>query len=183
MTWLKTDQIELASGRSYNFIAPEPESITIEDIAHGLSNTCRFGGHAVKFYSVAEHSVLVSQILEAGSHDPDRVLAGLLHDAHETYVGDTPSPMKPLLGGAYESLADCADLVIAEVFGLDVDLFKDPFVKAADTLALFHEGNLLMPRGPGVPTHPLPVGLGVHCWEPDLARENFLDRYSNTVVG
>jgi hypothetical protein len=61
----------------------------IEDIAHALSNQCRFGGHVKKFYSVAQHSIIV-----AWQCQPEDAPWGLLHDASETYLGDMVSPLK-----------------------------------------------------------------------------------------
>lgn len=68
------------------------QNICLEDIAHALACTNRYMGHAPRPYSVAQHSVLCAQ--HVGT---DHQLQALFHDAHEAYVGDMSSMVKPLL--------------------------------------------------------------------------------------
>jgi hypothetical protein len=75
------------------------DDIDINDIAHSLSLICRFNGHCKEFYSVAQHSVYVSLLLEEtekylSEPKPNLCIWGLLHDAPEAYLGDIPSPIK-----------------------------------------------------------------------------------------
>lgn len=78
------------SGRKFLLDSP---TFDIEDIAHSLGMTCRYNGHVRHFYSVAEHSVIVSLLMEEEKlGDP---MEGLLHDAHEAYLGDIVAPWKP----------------------------------------------------------------------------------------
>jgi 5'-deoxynucleotidase YfbR-like HD superfamily hydrolase len=96
---IKNPWIETYSGRVVDLLDPNPDDIVIEDIAHALSNICRFGGHSRVFYSVSQHSVLVSQGL------PDTMkLAGLMHDSAESYLSDIPRPLKLYLNGKYGDL-------------------------------------------------------------------------------
>lgn len=180
--------IETASGHRYAFEAPDPDTVTLEDIAHATSNICRFGGHVRRFCSVAEHSVLVSHIVETRERKapgeqvhPDRLRAALLHDAHEAYIWDAPSPLKPLLGDTFKDLARIADEIIAGKFlreGYDADSFKQDYIKRADRIALVVEGRALLPVGPtDSEWEPLPVGVN---WAggiaPEDAKRLFLDR-------
>src|SRR5438132_13165538 len=83
--------IMLQSGCLFDLANPEASEINVEDIAHGLAHTCRYAGQCDGFYSVAEHSVLVSQIVQHAK------LAALFHDAAEAFIGDMSRPLKQLL--------------------------------------------------------------------------------------
>src|SRR6266700_4788978 len=88
------DWIQTAMGRKFWPMDPRSGEVFIDDIAHALSMLCRFGGHCIRFYSVAEHSVLLSRVAE-----PRFKLWALLHDASEAYLADVPRPVKPALVG------------------------------------------------------------------------------------
>lgn len=75
---------------------PRPEDFVIEDIAHALSNQCRFAGHTTRFYSVAEHSVRVARYVESQNGWRDEVYAALNHDNSDAYMLDMPRPFKYL---------------------------------------------------------------------------------------
>lgn len=89
--------VKALSGRGINPFYPTEESISIGDIAHSLSMQCRFNGHIRNFYSVAEHSIKVSELLEDRGLDSLVQLYGLLHDASEAYIADLPKPFKDML--------------------------------------------------------------------------------------
>lgn len=139
--------IETFGGAFVDTHRPDPSSISLEDIAHALAQTCRFGGHCQRFYSVAEHAVFVSRRLERQTRDMAVVLAGLHHDDAEAYLGDIPRPMKPLLGDAYEALSDSMDDAIVQGLRLPFasELLHCETVKGADTWALFVEARHLLP--------------------------------------
>lgn len=67
------------------------DDVAIEDIAHGLAYQCRFNGQTREFYSVAQHSVMVMNLVPE-----EHRLAALLHDAAEAYLGDMVKPLKNL---------------------------------------------------------------------------------------
>lgn len=81
--------IQTFSGIKFTFLNPTSEMIEIEDIAHSLSMSCRYGGHCWPFYSVAKHSLIMSYLVS-----PENALAALLHDAPEFVLKDLPSPIK-----------------------------------------------------------------------------------------
>lgn len=113
MTLEQTEScISTWSGRWFDILAPQDYEYDIEEIAHSLSNLCRYTGHTNGFYSVAEHSVLVSRLV------PDNLaLRGLLHDASEAFLGDVASPLKKLLP-EYKAIERSVEQAIANYYGL-----------------------------------------------------------------
>ncbi len=175
------------SGEAYNFLDPDPGKIHLTDIAQSLSQICRFAGHTSSFCPVAEHCVLVSEILEAEGHPRWVVKSGLMHDAHEAFMWDCPRPLKPLLGPEFERLADLCDIAIAKRFEMSQQWFHDPLVKAADDLALVNEGAQLMSKfGPDYWSsrwRPLPPGVPFHSgMMPSAAKHAFLQRAKELCV-
>lgn len=130
--------IQTYSGRRFNPTKPYVDAIVIQDIAHALSMQCRFSGHVRKFYSVAQHSVLVSYICNF-----EDALWGLLHDATEAYLVDIPRPLKHSgkLDGYLEFEAKL-QLAICQRFGLPET--EPASVKKADTILLATEARDLM---------------------------------------
>lgn len=164
--------ILLYSGRYFDFDDPEGSIFDIGDIARGLSHICRFGGQCPRFYSVAEHSVYVSQIV------PEKhALAGLLHDAAEAFVGDMPKPLKVMCPD-YVAIEKRIERAVLDRFGVSLPL--DPSIKEADNRMLATEQAQLMSnhddwdytRGRAVVE-----GLTIHGFTPDAAFNLFVDRF------
>jgi hypothetical protein len=143
-------EVETFSGRYVDTKKPDPDTISLDDIAHALANTCRYGGHCKTFYSVAEHAVFVSKRLERLRMPRWVQLGGLHHDDSEAYLGDIPRPLKPLLGKGYATLTDRMDQAIVEALqlaghGVLFNVFHMSEVKQADNWALFVEARHLLP--------------------------------------
>src|SRR4029078_7608147 len=90
------------------------------DIARPLANQCRFGGHCRVFYSVAQHSVIVSQLVEERGGDVEDSFAALMHDASQAYLGDMPHPLKHRspLGAAFKEAEDHLEAALAQHFAI-----------------------------------------------------------------
>lgn len=127
------DTIYTFTGRTIRPLDPNPDDIVIEDIAHALSQQCRFTGHTRKFSSVAEHSVRVSWMVPRSL-----ALEALLHDASEAYLADIARPVKKAPGFAETYLKYEAQLerAVATRFGLPERERMHPEIKKADQYAL-----------------------------------------------
>lgn len=161
------DWLQTATGRQFWPIDPLPEDICIEDIAAALSKQCRFGGHCTRFYSVAEHCVLLSQ--RASAH---LKLGALLHDAAEAYIVDVPRPLKKQIPHyeLYETrLMECIATRFGFVFPLDEE------VKRLDNAILADEQLQCMKTAPADwNLTEAPLGLRLQFFSPARAEWEFL---------
>ena len=144
--------IDTASGVRLDLDAPRSEDIRIEDVAGGLSKVCRFGAQPREYFSVAQHALLVRQlVVEAGY--PELALAALHHDSHEAYLCDIPSPLKRKIRArttVYDEACRALDRVIAEALGFKLPEQGSPeqqAIKHADRQALLVEATRLLPDG------------------------------------
>lgn len=165
--------ITTASGAHFNFMDPDPETIHLNDIAHALSHCCRFAGHTSAFYSVAQHSVLVSNEVAK-----DFRLDALMHDAAEAYLGDMTSPLKRMLP-QYKAIEHNVEQAIRYRFGLRLDL--PPDIKRADLRLLATERREFMTDQlasweilEGV----TPLPSRITALEPAAAKQVFLRRFN-----
>jgi hypothetical protein len=143
MTWMLTH-----SGMRFDFGAPKPSMVRIEDVAWHLALLNRFTGATRRPYSVAEHSLLVAEILErdAGVRDPLCLRAALLHDAHEAYLGDISTPLKAHMGAEFHACEGAIQRAVHQHFGIfDAALHHHASIKHADLVALATERRDLMP--------------------------------------
>lgn len=149
------------TGLYFDPLNPVKDNVSIEDIAHALSMNCRYNGHCSKFYSVAEHSVIVSRWVQ----DP---IYGLLHDAAEAYISDLISPVKANVVG-YHAMEERLLKVILSKYGLR----KMPLdVKLIDISLRIDEMNQLITGGWQWGGKGL--GVQIECWSPTKAKEEFL---------
>jgi hypothetical protein len=169
-----TDWIQTFTGKQFWPLEPRQQDIDIVDIAHALSNLCRYGGHVEQFYSVAQHCVLVSRTVPQ-----EHALRGLLHDASEAYLIDVPRPIKRSEGmEAYRAAEQRLEAAIYERFGLPSE---DPeCIKTADNQLLRTEQRDLMKPAPAA-WKDYRVGAlpeTIIPWAPSASRFAYLNRFS-----
>lgn len=170
-----------ASGKLVHLGALTKDDIDIRDIAAALAKMCRFNGATRTFYSVAQHSVLVADMLY---DDPVAACYGLLHDAHEAYVGDITRPCRVLIElmaseDLVEHICNNAQQAIHRALGLawPVPISIRAKVKHADDTALATEFRDLIEGDPpvGLPTAwPRPITRTLP-W--DKAEDLFMERF------
>ena len=175
--------IQCFSGGRFYPLDPHPADVRVPDIAHALSNLCRFTGHG-RWYSVAEHSVLVSRLAPKMCGDRWCRLCGvrgLFHDAAEAYIGDLNSPTKHQTEMAPFRIAE--ELIMDAIFTA-LKFPHDPspangYIHQADQAILANEARFIFGRkldtawelGPAV------RGVKIEGWPPHRAELEFLKRY------
>lgn len=181
-------RIRVTGDRYFHLFSDDPNEISLDAIATATSRLCRFTGHllpGIEIYSVAEHSILVSHIVEQMGAPPDVVMQALLHDASEAYLADIAAPFKGHVEG-YHSVEDRIMERVKEHFLLPQK--TDPRVKLADWYALFIEARQIVTFDEEV----LKTWQGyaehgaeswkyqntVKCWLPSMARVQFLMRFA-----
>lgn len=176
-------------GNTVDLFHPQPSAIDINDIAAGLSKICRFSGQLSRFYSVAEHSVLVAKLmyLRYGEENPSVLLLGLLHDASEAYLGDVTRPIKNVLK-IYKALESRMERAIATRFHLPSDDNAWGLVKPCDNAVCRLEAEKLV----NADSDKWDWGdveaadLDLNCYYPEDAEDEFLESFAminNGTVG
>jgi hypothetical protein len=163
--------IETYTGGRFRPFDPRPADVQLLDIAAGLAHTCRFGGHCQQFYSVARHSLHVSQEFD----DPRLQLFGLLHDAGEAYLGDIPRPVKAELDRMERVEASIREAVWT-AFEVDPPTASEwERVMAADDRLLAYEADRLLADGSWAETAP-DLGYDLRESSVDGVRDRFCER-------
>jgi anaerobic glycerol-3-phosphate dehydrogenase len=169
--------IQMQDGMPVWPLDSKPEEIRIKDIAHSLALQCRWNGHCRKFYSVAQHSVMVSR--KAELECPEAALWGLMHDATEAYMCDIPRPIKPLLTG-YKEAENRLAQVICEKYNIPVTKEIYDHVKAADDDELDIEAQSLLNKSV-IPWrasgYKVATADHINPWSWEEAKEAFLKRF------
>lgn len=163
---------------------PQPENFSIVDIAHALSNICRWNGQIREFFSVAQHCIYVSYLC-----NPEDAALGLLHDSPEAYLGDLINPVKH--NGSmkeYIKLETKFGNTIAKAFGLP-NLDKTESVEIADLLMLGKEAKELGRPIPSKCEEYMNKWKGVldimnfEILSPQEARKRYIKRFQELIYG
>jgi 5'-deoxynucleotidase YfbR-like HD superfamily hydrolase len=164
--------IQTFSAKRINLLDPKVEDICIEDIAHALSMQCRFSGHCIDFYSVAQHSVFVSKLC-----DPEDALYGLLHDASEAYLVDIPKPLK--YSGKFDVYLKFEEKMMKVIYKkFNLDREEPESVKNADRVMLMTEARDLATKfNPSDWGKVLPAAFKIKAVHHTDAKQMFLNRF------
>lgn len=178
------------SGKQFWPFDPRPEDVLFIDVAHALSNMCRFNGHSHEYFSVAQHSLIVASYVRKETNDPMMELAALFHDAHEAYLPDFLRPLKSMfyimrssLGtpDSFESVRESLqrlDRCIAKAFGFDPNRFDSPVIKKYDNAVLMTERRDLLASS-NIPwaIKEEPITETIIACAPGAAKAAFIARY------
>ncbi|WP_372801733.1 HD domain-containing protein [Paracoccus seriniphilus] len=184
----------MLSGRRLDLLDPTPFDIEIEDIAHGLAFVARWNGqtHGDWPYSVAEHSILVEEILIRlyPTIEPLWRLAALLHDAPEYVIGDMISPVKAALGEEYGAMDERLTAAIHRRFGLPATLpaTVKKKIKAADRISARLEAVEIAGFSQSEAKRLFPISnseilpsLGITLRPPATVRAAYLERFRSLM--
>ena len=105
------------TGMKFWHLDPRPDEVCLDDVAHGLSQLCRFSGQTNVFYSVAEHSVRCAELAMSNKSSDKIAMMALMHDAAEAYCSDVPRPLKLFLTGYAEIEASIQAVITAKLGG------------------------------------------------------------------
>ena len=166
------------------------QAIKIKDIAHHLSLINRFAGATPTPYSVAQHSLLVVRLLEQAKADAVTCLWGLLHDAHEAYLGDIITPAKQALFGAFtdvptafEELSGFIDMALwRKLFPANNVRIDNQAVDQADALALATEWRWLMEHTPPPAHFVAPANFRLKPMNWHEAEHKFLEKFEHLTA-
>lgn len=174
--------MQTATGGKFDFDNMQMADIDIADIAIALSNICRFNGHTKDgvFYSVAQHSVHVMEIVAKEDLRPRAQLTALMHDAAEAYTQDITKPLREHIGSMHKKLETSVHSLIALKFGMYTSGPCLDAVKVADMACLAAESQQVMapPPSPWHLPYPAPAWLDIAPWPNTFARRRFLQEFT-----
>lgn len=194
MAWLQT-----ASGKAFDLTHPDPLLVDFQnDVAPALAKLARFTGHTLGDvgYSVAQHCVLGAESLFDATSSHRLAMLFLLHDAHEAYCGDIPTPvaatlaeMVPETKRAIAYLKHSIDLAIFEAADVAMPTEDEQTViKRHDTAMMNAERRVLKlpaPRSWGAAIDAVPAASvdpdDLQPWDSESARNEWMRAFEHFV--
>jgi hypothetical protein len=138
---------ETRTGRRYHPFAMTPEMVCLDDVVHSLSHTCRFNGHSRRFYSIAQHSMMVADLVEKELQRPGLRWPALMHDAPEAYAQDMIAPIRRGMP-EYNAFYQNVERQVYFALGIHTTKEEQDLIRQADLLALAIEAeDLFSSRG------------------------------------
>jgi hypothetical protein len=173
------DWVGTFTGRRFWPSAPKVDDITIIDIAHHLSNICRYNGSTIAHYSVAQHScILCDYVQKARSGTPLDCLQILMHDAPEAWIGDMARPIKQHAPD-YRKMDHDVTVVVRSWMGWDglpipdwQDELDTRIIADERAQVVFDQENDWLMDGVE------PLDVDIEPWTARLSEQQFLARYA-----
>jgi hypothetical protein len=193
MAWLQT-----ISGKAFDLSNPDPRLVDFEaDVAPALAKLARFTGHTLGDigYSVAQHCVLGAESLLEATGSERLAALFLLHDAHEAYIGDIPTPVVQTLGEMFTDgigpevalLKWRIDAAIFEAAGVPMPTDAEhALIKRHDTAMMNAERAVLKlpaPRSWGAEIDAVPAARvqTIRPWRSDVAADEWMHTFERFV--
>lgn len=176
------DWIQTRSGVRYWPLDPSSTEVRVEDVAWALSGINRYGAMAPFSYSVAQHSVIIAELLYLSGHDEDTCLWGLFHDGPEAYLGDVPRPLKKQDEYAFYREVESMNMAcIAEAMKLSERAIPK-IVKEYDERIIANEKAILFPNAAWEFPPPKPLPVVIEPWSREHAFDRFMSMYSGLLA-
>lgn len=173
--------IQTYTGRAFWPLKPTTEALSVIDIAHALSNQCRYSGHVKFFYSVAQHCCLLAAHVSQRGGTPEQCLQILMHDAAEAYLVDIPRPVKQFMP-QYRVWDKAINDTIRQWMGWG-DLAILDFQDDLDSRVIVDERAALLGGSLDWGHRMKPVGIHIQPWTPEMAEKQFLLQYAGYSYG
>ena len=169
--------IETYTGRAFFPLEPSGNDVSVIDIAHHLSQQCRYSGATQWFYSTAQHCCLLADYVQSKGGSPLDCYQMLMHDAPEAYLVDMPRPVKQFMP-QFRVWDKAINNVIREWLGLG-DLPIPPWQDDLDSRIIVDERAQVMSDSGNDWGHDLePLGVVIEPWVSAMAEQQFLMRYA-----
>ena len=169
--------IETYTGRMFMSLHPDPKDVTIIDIAHHLSNQCRYSGATAWIYSTAQHCCLLADYIQKNGGTALDCLQILMHDAAEAYLVDIPRPIKQYMPEyrKWDKAINNAIRTWLSIGDLPIPSWQDE----VDSRIIMDERAQVMSDSGNDWSHNLePLGVEIAPWMPPMAEQQFLMRYA-----